>query len=151
MPVVLDSSFRTPSESKVLLNAQAGRGKRPIIIGTNGFRPDQAMRLAGAGARLEVVSSAWPDTLRVLQKRGLHSVMVEGGAQVISSLLWAAQGGVVIDHVIITIGKTMLGSSGVGYAVPEGMWSRFELVATEEFGEDTVVVFRPRTTDQDQQ
>ena len=68
------------------------------------------------------------------------SLMVEGGATVITSLLRAHAAGIVsINTLIITIGKTMLGKDGVGY---EGIpLDSFRHYRTEEFGQDTVIAF----------
>lgn len=54
----------------------------------------------------------WRDILRAVKGEGLDSIMVEGGGQVISSLL-DAPNAELIDSVIITIAPTWLGGGSV--------------------------------------
>ncbi|KND92998.1 2,5-diamino-6-ribosylamino-4(3H)-pyrimidinone 5'-phosphate reductase [Tolypocladium ophioglossoides CBS 100239] len=88
----------------------------------------------------------WPDVLAALSAEGLSSVMVEGGAQVINSLLDPACH-VLVDSVIVTIAPTWLGQGGVvvspdrvrddqGRPAPAARLSR---VSWHPFGEDVVL------------
>ncbi|KAG6014030.1 hypothetical protein E4U54_005928 [Claviceps lovelessii] len=138
-PIILDPHARwapRPSD-KVLALCRAGAGLAPFVL--TGVRvdriPPEHVRLledhggkyihvaaaaaavpgasgvgVGADARLRF---SWRDILGVLlAEEGLASVMVEGGGQVINSLLDPANHDLV-DAVIVTIAPTWLGRGGV--------------------------------------
>jgi 2,5-diamino-6-(ribosylamino)-4(3H)-pyrimidinone 5'-phosphate reductase len=78
--VVLDSRGRTPAEAKVL-----GPGQATLIATASDCRrefPSHVQRFAGGSPSVDV-----PGLLRFLSERGVRSVLVEGGAQVLSSFL----------------------------------------------------------------
>jgi 2,5-diamino-6-(ribosylamino)-4(3H)-pyrimidinone 5'-phosphate reductase len=65
-----------------------------------------------------------PDLFRKLRSLDIRSVMVEGGASVIASLLAEAplnkeDGGLssIVDTVIVTVAPTFVGDDGVGYGI----------------------------------
>ncbi|KAJ5740172.1 hypothetical protein N7493_000044 [Penicillium malachiteum] len=88
----------------------------------------------------------WNDLLLNLRSKGLQSVMVEGGAQVINSLLAPAYMSL-INSVIITIAPTWLGQGGVVVSPArrfdgEGnsiSAARLRNVKWHPFGEDVVL------------
>ena len=55
----------------------------------------------------------WPTILRTLKAKGIDSVMIEGGATVINTLLMMPE---LVDVCIVTIAPTWLGSGGVNVA-----------------------------------
>ncbi|KAJ5098316.1 Riboflavin biosynthesis protein Rib7 [Penicillium argentinense] len=88
----------------------------------------------------------WSDLLKMLRVNGLQSVMIEGGAQVINSLLEPSYMNL-IDRVIVTIAPTWLGRGGVvvsparrldgeGNAISA---ARLKNVKWYPFGEDVVL------------
>lgn len=88
----------------------------------------------------------WNDVLAALHAEGLSSVMVEGGAQIINSLLNPKYQSLV-DAVIVTIAPTWLGQGGVvvspervhdGQGVPFPA-ARLSNVKWHPFGEDVVL------------
>ncbi|MEZ4683984.1 MAG: dihydrofolate reductase family protein [Caldilineaceae bacterium] len=87
-PIILDSSLRTPLTARCLQNARA-----PWLITTKADR-ESAVRLAATGVQVigivdpigQVSLSA---LLPMLAERGSGSIMVEGGAAVLSSFLHA--------------------------------------------------------------
>ncbi|KAK8051974.1 hypothetical protein PG993_003359 [Apiospora rasikravindrae] len=122
-PIIIDPHQRWAftSESKVLQLARAGRGLAPyILIAAAGTEPPAERRqlleeLGGKYISLGDSSSfvmEWRDILRAVRAEGLDSIMVEGGGQVISSLL-GAPNAKMIDSVIITIAPTWLGAGSV--------------------------------------
>ncbi|KAK7956210.1 riboflavin biosynthesis protein Rib7 [Apiospora aurea] len=128
-PIIIDPHQRWAftSESKVLQLARAGRGLAPyILIAAAGPDPPAERRrlleaLGGKYISLGDASSPaspspfamdWRDILRAVRAEGLDSIMVEGGGQVISSLL-GAPNAQLIDSVIITIAPTWLGAGSV--------------------------------------
>jgi 3,4-dihydroxy 2-butanone 4-phosphate synthase/GTP cyclohydrolase II len=105
-PVVIDGRLRFPLSAQLLQHP-----KRPLIITTSQVDESRQRALEVAGAEVVRVTAA-PDgrvslaaALAVLQMRGVGSLMVEGGAQIITSFL-AAQ---LIDRLVITIVPRLLG------------------------------------------
>jgi 3,4-dihydroxy 2-butanone 4-phosphate synthase/GTP cyclohydrolase II len=103
--VVLDSRLRTPAHARVLRsNAQA-----PLLITTPLATEARADELSQAGAEVLRVAAdprgvALPAALQKLRARGVGSVMVEGGADVLESFF--AFG--LIDFLAVTISPQRL-------------------------------------------
>jgi 3,4-dihydroxy 2-butanone 4-phosphate synthase/GTP cyclohydrolase II len=105
-PIVLDSRLRFPLDAILL------RGNCPPWIVTTPFaNPEKRQALQAAGAHvLELPTGAQghvhlPALLDALGNCGLRSVMVEGGARVITAFLES----MLVDQVIITISPRYLG------------------------------------------
>lgn len=126
-PVVLDprARWRVGPSSKVLRLAGEGLGLAPFVItraaaagGEEEVRVEQREALERHGGKYIFLEPrdggrfAWPDVLRALKLEGLDSVMVEGGGDVINSLLEGPNKDLV-DSVIVTIAPTWLGKGGV--------------------------------------
>ncbi|KAJ9138948.1 Riboflavin biosynthesis protein [Pleurostoma richardsiae] len=133
-PVVVDPGARWDftEDSKVLRLVRTRGGRAPFVI--TAVRDPPAARAAllerhggkyivldgaagaGAGAGGGEVEGrrrfGWEDILRAVAREGLRSIMVEGGAQIINSLLDAPDRALV-DSVIVTIAPTWLGEGGV--------------------------------------
>ncbi len=107
IPVVVDSRLRMPLTSRLLSRP----GPRPLIATTQHASGDRERELRAAGA--EVLRVAEDDTGRVdvsalvdaLYEDGLRSVMVEGGRQLITSVLLQR----VASHVLVTVAPFFLG------------------------------------------
>lgn len=104
--VVLDSRLRTPYRASVL-NDDA-----PTVILTSG-RADREVRrtLAARSVGVRTVDAGplgvdVPAALRVLRDEGVRSVMVEGGARVITSMLAAG----VVDRLVVAVAPRILGA-----------------------------------------
>lgn len=161
-PVVVDPHLRwTPRRGDRVLEARrAGAGLAPLVltgVAASEVPPESARLLeehggrhvhvpatrAGAGGRMRF---DWRDVLDALRAEGLSSVMVEGGAQVINSLLHPACHALV-DSVIVTIAPTWLGRGGVVVSpdrVTDGQGgpvaaARLSDVSWHPFGEDVVL------------
>ena len=143
-PIILDSDLRLPLDSKVIKNAVAGTGKPPCLLYTKQASEAELEMLRktccepiriALPTQSTSHSDRWPQIIEALQPTHT-SLMIEGGAQVISSLLQRQD---LIDVLIITVGKTMFGSQGVGYDGAPLM--TLQHVATREFGSDTVIAF----------
>jgi riboflavin-specific deaminase-like protein len=107
MPVIVDSTLRTPPDAYVLRHVSS----KPMIFTTAGASPVRAARLADAGVQVVRVGTR-PDgrvdlseAFRFLSERGVGSVMVEGGASVITSVLL----GSFADQLVLTIAPIILG------------------------------------------
>uniref|UniRef100_L2GGZ8 2,5-diamino-6-ribosylamino-4(3H)-pyrimidinone 5'-phosphate reductase n=1 Tax=Colletotrichum fructicola (strain Nara gc5) TaxID=1213859 RepID=L2GGZ8_COLFN len=152
-PIVLDPRGRWnfTEHSKVFEVARAGNGLAPyILVGETGINPERQAILEAHGGKFILLSSRetkpsfdWPSILAALHAENLHSVMIEGGAQVINSLLHPDYQQLV-DTVIVTVAPTWLGRGGVvvspdrvqrpdGTPVPA---ARLNGVAWHQFGED---------------
>ena len=161
-PIIVDPHLRwSPAHTdKVLQISKAGQGLAPYVL--TGVLPDQIpsdslnvlnsyggkfihieAHISEADARLRF---DWHGILEALRKEGLTSVMVEGGGQIINSLL-SPNSQPLIDSVIVTIAPTWLGQGGVvvspervqdqqGVPVPV---SRLSAVKWHPFGEDVVL------------
>ena len=124
-PVILDSRLRTPIDSKLLTESPS----KPWIITAPNADPRKKSALEAAGARILIVPPdsdgcvELPCTLEDLAELGISSLMVEGGAQVITSFLKNR----LVDWVAITIAPVFVG----GLKVVES------LLNSHEIGEDS--------------
>jgi 3,4-dihydroxy 2-butanone 4-phosphate synthase/GTP cyclohydrolase II len=103
--VVLDSTLRIPEDAKLL-----GGDALTIIVTTDRSDPGRRAVLRGRGVRVEVVPSG-PDgvdlaaALAVIRTSGIDSLLVEGGGEVITSMLAAR----VVDRVVVGVASTIIG------------------------------------------
>jgi 3,4-dihydroxy 2-butanone 4-phosphate synthase/GTP cyclohydrolase II len=104
--VVLDSTLRVPSRARIL-----GDDASTMVISTSDARARRRQVLQGRGV---AVHSVRPhpagvdaeEALRLLRGLGVRSVLVEGGARVITSFLKAH----LADRLIVGIAPTILGA-----------------------------------------
>jgi len=105
-PVILDSRLRTSTGSAVF-----STGSQPLIATTEGANPQLAERLTAAGARLLYFPPdqdhriPLSDLLYELGFLDINTLMVEGGAQVITSFLRQR----LVDRVVITLAPLFAG------------------------------------------
>ncbi|KAK4178227.1 putative 5-amino-6-uracil reductase [Triangularia setosa] len=156
-PVILDPKGRWEftEDSQVIRLAAEFKGKGPWVVTTRGKEAEERAglleRVGGKYLFLETGEGEkgrfeWGDVLRVLGKEGLKSVMVEGGGEVINSLL-AEPENRLVDSVIVTIAPTWLGQGGVVVSPPprrEGGPPQLRLgdVSWQPHGEDVVLCGR---------
>ncbi|KAI2637076.1 putative riboflavin biosynthesis protein Rib7 [Hypomontagnella submonticulosa] len=134
-PIVIDPKLRwdfTP-KSKVMQLASVGRGLAPYIV-TAVHQPPESKRqlLEGLGGKFIVLSQPetsrangdpggrhfdWSAILAAVRNEGLQSIMIEGGGEVINSLL-SAGNAQLINSVIVTIAPTWLGQGSVFVSPP---------------------------------
>jgi len=113
-PVVLDSQLQMPPTAKLLQNPH-----RPWVFTTMAASEERATALEDQGAVIIRVASngdgrvSLTAVLEYLHTPGIESVMVEGGAQIITSFLLAR----LVDHMVITIAPKLLGGLNVIGAV----------------------------------
>lgn len=105
--VILDSTLRTPAEAKVLTEEGT-----TVILTTGRSEAQRRRELTRAGAEIVVLSQRdgrveLGEALRYLKSRGIESLLVEGGARVITSLL-APRG--LTDRLVVSIAPSVLGS-----------------------------------------
>jgi 2,5-diamino-6-(ribosylamino)-4(3H)-pyrimidinone 5'-phosphate reductase len=159
-PVIVDPRcrFEVNESAKICQLAAAGKGKYPWIVCVE--KPKEANILPFDHIRIPSIHPdwcktpagvsqnpiEWLDTLRLLKSRGINSVMIEGGATVINTLLQMPN---VVDAVIITIAPTWLGRGGVnvspaaksqGGASSNAAW--LQQTSWRQFGNDVVLCGR---------
>lgn len=106
-PVILDSQLRIPEDSRVL----SASNTQPIIVTTSGaVASEKAVRLRERAEVLAVSADSQGcvslvEALQVLQGLGLRTIMVEGGAQIISQFLRTG----LVDYCVITIVPRLIG------------------------------------------
>jgi riboflavin-specific deaminase-like protein len=104
--VILDSTLRLPADARILDD------DAPTVVITTGRasrRRREALESRGAEVRVVADSGRGVDlaaALQVLREAGLRSVLVEGGAQVITSFLSANAA----DRLIVSVAPTLIGA-----------------------------------------
>jgi 2,5-diamino-6-(ribosylamino)-4(3H)-pyrimidinone 5'-phosphate reductase len=164
-PIILDPKLRWTPETwpkkmpECMALAQHGRGKAPWILHSKlldgadpsyvecvGQRQGQFIRLPEVSGEMD-----WHAILTDLGNLGIDSIMIEGGAKVINTLLQEKYLRL-IDSVIITIAPVWLGADGVTVTPPavnssDGTPSavaRVEQNKWQQFGQDVVMCGRVR-------
>lgn len=106
-PVILDSTLRCPPEARLF---QGGR-RAPILAAASPVDPARRGRLQAAGAEIWEIPRdssgrlSLAALLTALGQAGTNSLMVEGGAHVITSFLRAR----LVDQVILTVAPLFIG------------------------------------------
>ncbi|MGB8992321.1 MAG: RibD family protein [Desulfobaccales bacterium] len=141
-PVVVDSRLRFPSYANLLKASRA-----PWIATGEGADAERQQVLEAAGARILRVpgSNGWVDLAALLDhlgSRGINSLMVEGGAQIITSFLAAR----LVDQVVLTIAPLLVGGLRVvdrlGHT-PRRRFPRLTSLSYQQLGDDLVVRGEP--------
>jgi GTP cyclohydrolase II len=104
--VVLDSTLRMPRDAKVL-----GDHAGTVVFTTNRAHMSARQWLEDQHVAVHVVQPGphgvdIVDALRVLRQRGVESLLVEGGAKVITSLLAAG----LVDRLVVAVAPTIIGA-----------------------------------------
>lgn len=144
-PVVLDSHLRFPSSASLLQGERELGTRPPWIATTQKAKTHTAQALEEAGARLLKFTSApdgrvpLPDLLERLAALGIKSVMVEGGARVITSFLSAG----LVDSLVITIAPIFVGGlHAVEHLAVNGnsqLYPRPENLEVKQLGKDLIL------------
>lgn len=139
-PVILDSKLRFPLDANLLLNQSAS----PWIITTPGAPQAKREALEEQGARVLEMPPNGSGTvdlnvlLEHLAGEGINSVMVEGGAKVITSFLAER----LVDHMILTVAPVLVGGMRAAGELELSSSVRCpHLVNTghQQFGDDWVI------------
>ncbi len=142
-PVLLDSRLRFPSYANLLKD-----GNLPWVITTFSAEAARQEDLEQRGARvfrLPEGSCGGIDLEALLAKlgeMGITSIMVEGGAQVISSFITSR----LVDQVIVTVAPVLVGGLRVldhSLSLPLGNFPRLTQVSFHRVGEDLVLWGNP--------
>jgi diaminohydroxyphosphoribosylaminopyrimidine deaminase / 5-amino-6-(5-phosphoribosylamino)uracil reductase len=115
--VLFDRSLRTPVRARILDTLEHG----PVWVVTTpaGCARPEARALEARGAQLVAVDGGTADAFRELGRRGLTSLLLEGGPT-LHAAAWEAG---MIDHVVLYVAPRALGTGvpladGRGFAVP---------------------------------
>ena len=137
-PIILDSRLRLPLNSRLLQR----QDQKPWVATTLRGDPQQRLALAAAGARL--LDCPQDDRggidlaalLTQLAEAGMDSLMVEGGARVITSFL--AQG--LADQAVVTIAPCFIGGLPAveRQVLPGPIFPRMVNLETMLLGEDII-------------
>lgn len=146
-PIVLDSNLRIPLQARLLDRTD----RRCWLACTNKQDSERVGAVQSRGG--EVIHCRrdrrgmvdLPDLLYQLGKRGIRSVMVEGGSQVITSFIEAR----LVDQMIITIAPRLVGGLPVldRPAVGDGSFLRFNPVSYRSCGPDIILWAQPQWQD----
>jgi diaminohydroxyphosphoribosylaminopyrimidine deaminase / 5-amino-6-(5-phosphoribosylamino)uracil reductase len=108
--VVLDSRLRLPAGSRLVRTAAE---RQPVLVLTCGDEPQRRGVLEAAGVTVVPVAAdsgrvALPQALAALHERGITSLMVEGGSEVLGAFLAAR----LLDQVALFRAPILLGGRG---------------------------------------
>jgi riboflavin-specific deaminase-like protein len=142
-PVVLDTHLRTPAESRLLQRSDC----RSWLASSPSSSETSAGAIMRRGATIlpcELDDHGQIDIRRlmgILHGRGVRSLMVEGGAKVISSFIRAE----LVDLFIITVSPTLIGGLRVVEGQGDSPFSRLNLtdIYYERLEDDLVLWGRP--------
>ncbi|KAI5121305.1 hypothetical protein M0805_003774 [Coniferiporia weirii] len=148
LPIVLDADLRLRPDCKLLSNFRANKGRQPTVFTANTKSEidtgwcERRERLEAEGAKVILIPAMdgrleLPFLISNLDKLGIRSLMVEGGASVITSFLQSG----LIDCLIVTVCPTIVGVGGIGYNVI-GEVDGLEYLQSIAVGIDTVMAWR---------
>jgi len=142
-PVIVDSRLRFPPYASLLRN-----GRTPWIATGEQADAERQEALEAAGARILRVpgSNGWVDLgalLAQLGELGVSSLMVEGGAQIITSFLASR----LVDQVVVTIAPLLVGGlrvvDNLGYLSLKKGLPRLGNLSYQVLGDDLVLRGEP--------
>lgn len=137
--VVFDSSARLPLSSKLVQSAR----EVPLLVVCWAPDPSHASALEHAGVEL-LHAATLPHALRALRARGVHSLLVEGGATLASSLVQEA----LVDRLIIFRAPLILGGGALsGFAAAPAATideaPRWRVLNAARLGDDEMTIYGP--------
>lgn len=145
LPIILDSNLRIPLNARLLREERIA--PRPWIVASTQVDEAKSLVFEATGARVIQMSSSTtgeidlPALLDCLGDMGIDSLMVEGGAQVITSFLSQS----LADFAVITLAPVLIG--GWNVIVPPGLaelargkgYPRLCEKGIDRFGEDFLI------------
>jgi len=143
-PIVLDTHLRTPLNARLVKRPDA----RPWIINAEDNRGGQSLALAEAGSK-PICCAASPDgkidlqaLMKILAAKQINSIMVEGGARVITSFVNCR----LVDQFIVTVSPRFVGGLPVIDSEGRKFEPHLELaeVSYHQAGDDLIIWARPK-------
>jgi GTP cyclohydrolase II len=143
-PIILDTHLRTPLNARLMKRSHI----RPWIINAedNGSERSLALRKAGSIPIFCATSRPGkidlPALMKILTARQINSVMVEGGARVITSFVNSR----LVDQFIVTVSPRFVG--GLSVIASDGLQFETHLELAEvnyrHAGDDLIIWARPK-------
>jgi len=141
-PVVVDSRLRFPPYANLLKNRRS-----PLIATNADADAERRHTLEAAGAQVLVLPgrNGWVDLAGLLEhlaSMGINSLMVEGGAQIITSFLSSR----LVDQVVLTIAPLLVGGLRVVNHLGHSSQRRFprlQRLSYQQLGDDLVLRGEP--------
>ena len=139
--VVFDRAARLPLDSQLV--ASAGQSRVIVLAAGRSMSRENALTAAG----VEVVRAVdIPQALTALRERGVHHLLVEGGAVVASALMAAS----LVDRLIIFQAPVILGRDAINAfsgVAPQRAHSapRLRVIARRTFGADLMTTYAVST------
>jgi 3,4-dihydroxy 2-butanone 4-phosphate synthase/GTP cyclohydrolase II len=142
-PIILDTHLRTPLNSKLVDRTDT----RPWIINAVDKRSEQSLALQNAGSTSICCKTSrdgkidLPTLMKILAEKQINSIMVEGGARVITSFVKSR----LVDQFIVTISPKFVG--GLPVIDSDGLQSKTHLALSEvsyrHSGDDLIIWASP--------
>jgi riboflavin-specific deaminase-like protein len=143
-PIILDTRLRTPPEANLVRRSDLSTW---IVNGNHdGVHPDHTLRQKGATLiRCRCDDDGLIDLLALmdeLARRKVDSVMVEGGARVITSFVKLK----LVDQFVVTVSPTLVGGFPVidGESFKAASYLQLKDVHYQRLGEDLIIWARPK-------
>lgn len=131
--VVLDRRAELPASSKLASTA----GAVPVLVAMSHGAKGNCAALADAGVEIVELEGV-EELLSVLARRGISSLMVEGGARVATGLL--SRG--LVDRIHLYCGQTVIGEGGIASPIiASKMPPGFALVEERILGDDRLQIY----------
>jgi 3,4-dihydroxy 2-butanone 4-phosphate synthase/GTP cyclohydrolase II len=142
-PIVLDTNLRTPLNARLVKRSDT----RPWIINAKDERSEQSLALQNAGS-LPICCAASRDgkidlhaLMKILAEKHINSIMVEGGARVITSFVNSG----LVDQFVVTVSPRFVG--GLPVIESDGLQPETHLklveVSYRNMGDDLIIWARP--------
>ncbi|KAK3825756.1 MAG: dihydrofolate reductase-like domain-containing protein [Benniella sp.] len=142
-PIILDSTLRFPLSAKLVFPSSP---KKPWIFTGPVHDRQRRKEIEALGAKVIVLSVdsqghlSIPDLLSNLHQQSIRSLMVEGGASVISSFLKSGQ----VDSFLLTIAPVFVGEDGVSAVQDAEGAAKFADISYYTLGQDVMMMARPQ-------
>lgn len=119
-----------------------------VVLDRRGRVPSDARMLDGAAPSLVLDSGGVPEAVARLWDRGIRSMLVEGGAQVVGAFLRAG----LVDRLVVHVAPLLLGESGRPMLSGDDIATladapRFHLDTVEQVGDDAILWLSPAAGD----
>ena len=139
--VILDGRARMPRQAKCLRDNES---KTIWVVGRKAPEPDwelpsNLIRLTSPGVRPEI---SW--VLSQLENFGIHSILVEGGAQIHASFLKSK----LVDKIYLFLAPRVLGNEGLSWCGELGIENlmdtlNFKIIKIEKLNPDLLLELQP--------
>ena len=142
-PIILDTNLRTPLNARLVKRSDT----RPWIVNAIDKRSEQALALQNTGSSPICCATSRDGKIdlhalmKILTDKRINSIMVEGGARVITSFVNSR----LVDQFIVTVSPRFVG--GLSVIESDGLQFETHLRLTEvsyrKMGDDLIIWARP--------